>query len=361
MRRRSTWRGLDAGLAAVVLITGGSLCPAASPRLGLVLPSEPLAAAAVRDGAELALDASLGPVPVAVDLVIRESAPQWGTDGNEAARLVLDEGVALLIAPPDGAASHLILQVAGRTRVPVISLCGDSSVTAAGIPWMVRCGPSTVDEARVLLAEAATWVALVPPGREGREVAADLRRASEVAGVRDLAIEEDPAVDRRGETVARVLRGSPGGVLVWLGPDAAREWVLRLRDAGFAGIAAGPGRLRTQAFTADGGARLAGFRVAEARSPAAMDRRWERFGTVFQQRHGREPEALARRAAEAVWLAIGWIGQAGEHSAPIPFPRGGVVEGPTGVWAFTRSGDAVVELRVGRWTGQSWEAKATGR
>ena len=64
--------------------------------------------------------------------------------------MVLDDEACGLIAPPSGAASHLSLQVAGRTAVPVISLCPDASVTKAGIPWMIRIVPETREEARLL-------------------------------------------------------------------------------------------------------------------------------------------------------------------------------------------------------------------
>ena len=66
--------------------------------------------------------------------------------------MVLDDGAQALIAPPNGAATHLALQVAGRTAVPVISLCADSSVSRTGVPWMVRIAPTTIEEARFLLA-----------------------------------------------------------------------------------------------------------------------------------------------------------------------------------------------------------------
>ena len=78
-------------------------------------------------------------------LVARGRAGQWGSDGVEAAGLVTEDGVQGLIAPPDGSASHLVLQVSGRTAVPVISLCADSSVNQTGVPWMARIVPRTVE------------------------------------------------------------------------------------------------------------------------------------------------------------------------------------------------------------------------
>jgi len=104
--------------------------------------------------------------------------------------MVLDEEVAGLIAPPGGAPSHLVLQVAGRTAVPVVSLCSDSSVTGAGIPWMIRIVPAAIDEARALFTgvvgespgRGLRWAALVPTERAGREAASDLAKAAGAAG-----------------------------------------------------------------------------------------------------------------------------------------------------------------------------------
>ena len=144
--------------------------------IGLLVPPEEPGAASLRDGATLGVElANQSPGPH-VRLVIRGRTGQWGADGVEAARMVTDDGALGLIAPPDGAATHLVLQVSGRTAVPVITLSADSSVSQTGVPWMARIVPRTVEEAKTLFTgiHASHWVAVIPDGRAGREAARDL-------------------------------------------------------------------------------------------------------------------------------------------------------------------------------------------
>ena len=170
-------RALALALAATLLATAISPClgaptvPGTNIVLGLLLPPEEAEAASLRDGVLLAVEdanASAGP---RVNLAIRGRTGQWGADAVEAARMVIDDGAQALIAPPDGGATHLALQVAGRTTTPVVSLCPDSSVTKTGVPWMLRIAPTTIAEARFLLASLNSqtssppqWVAVVPDG-----------------------------------------------------------------------------------------------------------------------------------------------------------------------------------------------------
>src|SRR5947207_960250 len=92
-------------------------------KIGLLLPPEEPYARSIREGALLAQEDANKVGDRKVEVIIRGRAGQWGADGVEAARMVIDDGVEGLIAPSDGAASHLALQVSGRTAVPVISLC----------------------------------------------------------------------------------------------------------------------------------------------------------------------------------------------------------------------------------------------
>src|SRR5262249_23268247 len=123
-------------------------------------------------------------------LVLRGRSGQWGTEGNEAAALALDEDVAGMITPTAGTAAHEMLQVSGRTRVPVVSLCPDSSVKQAGVPWGVRVSPGTEEQARAIFTglsktaggkTARRWTAFVPTGRAGREATRDLKAAAQAA------------------------------------------------------------------------------------------------------------------------------------------------------------------------------------
>ena len=111
---------------------------------------------------------------------------QWGTAGNDAVILVSERHVDAIIAPSDGATSHLILQVSGRTRVPVASICSDSSITDAGVPWVVRVVPRTDQEAEALFVAArqsGSFPARIG-GRWSRRDVPDVRSAATLKRLR---------------------------------------------------------------------------------------------------------------------------------------------------------------------------------
>ena len=85
--------------------------------LGLVAPpGEPDATSLLR-GVQLAVAEANETGDAPVGLEVRSENGQWGSVGNDAVTLVCERHVDAIITPSDGAASHLILQVAGRTRV----------------------------------------------------------------------------------------------------------------------------------------------------------------------------------------------------------------------------------------------------
>ena len=264
--RGGRWWSLVFLGALIVATTGGGL--AASPlKIGLLAPPNEAEAQSLRRGVEVAV-ASIRSRGVAVEFVIRGRTGQWGVDGDEAAQLALDDGAEGLISPPSGASTHLVLQVAGRTATPVVSLCPDSSVTGAGIPWMLQVVPETRAEARALWAHLGavgkeplqSWVAVVPAGRAGREIAADLRWAATNSAVRILQVLETPASENVGDAalaragasfmskLADALAIRPAGLLIWLDPGSAGRLTKQIREAGYRGHLVGPGRLLSPIF-----------------------------------------------------------------------------------------------------------------
>ena len=118
--------------------------------LGLLLPPEEPEAASIREGALLAVEEANWSSGLPVRLVVRGRTGPWGSDASEAALLVTEDGATGLIGPTEGTACHLLLQVAGRTHVPVVLLCPEASLTRAAVPWVARVVPRTLDEARAL-------------------------------------------------------------------------------------------------------------------------------------------------------------------------------------------------------------------
>jgi ABC-type branched-subunit amino acid transport system substrate-binding protein len=224
-------------------------------RIGLLLPPNESNAASILAGAGKAIATLNAAGAEQFELIVRGRAGQWGDDGIEAGRLALDDEVMGIIAPPDGAASHLALQVAGRTQVPVVSLCSDHSVAGAGIPWARQLAPDTLAQGRVIFrflraAKVSRWSVLVPEGRSGREAANDLASAAQEIGVARLltactipASADDPAA-----VIESVREDSPEAILLWLPPSKAARYADVLRAMGYNGFMAGPATLRCPAF-----------------------------------------------------------------------------------------------------------------
>ncbi len=317
--------------------------------IGLLVPPEEPEAVSLRDGAILGLEqANQSPGPQA-RLIIRGRTGQWGADGVEAARMVTDDGALGLMAPPDGAATHLVLQVSGRTAVPVISLCADSSVSQTGVPWMVRMVPRTIEEAKALFAgiHASHWTAVIPDGRAGRETARDL---SEAATNGNCSIEKIIEMNRSLTNTARlcrqILANHPDAVLLWLDPAMAGKLAKALRDAGFAGTLAGPSRLRSADFAKTARDAMDGLIVSGPVLEMDATTAFQNFTNDFRARFGYEPDATAAAAYDAATLLIRILRQTGDRPAHEAFPIGFSSIGATGILAFDPQGNRKVNLEL---------------
>ena len=343
-------------LAALVLMAGMACLYAGETSadgtnlvIGLLVPPEEPEAASLRDGVTLGVEqANQSPGP-RVSLVIRGRAGQWGADGVEAARMVTDDGALGLIAPQDGAASHLVLQVSGRTAVPVISLSADSSVTRTGVPWMVRIVPRTVEEAATLFTglHAGRWTAVIPDERAGREAARDLNEAATNSGcIIEESIEVAPSFTNEARLGKKILAKHPGAVLLWLDPARAGRLAKALRAAGFAGTLAGPGRLRSADFAKTAGDAMEGLIVPGPILEKDAVTAFQNFTRDFRGRFGREPDATAAAACDAATLLIHVLRQTGSRPAHEAFPIGFSLAGASGILSFDSQGNRKVNLQL---------------
>jgi ABC-type branched-subunit amino acid transport system substrate-binding protein len=317
--------------------------------LGLLLPPEEAAATSLRQGVLTAVAEANENGNAPVRLAVRGRQGPWGSDASEAARLVMDDGAAALLAPPGGAASHLVLQVSGRTGVPVASLCPDASVTRTALTWMVRVVPSNLDEAHAIFERCAKsrWLAFVPAGRAGREAASDLKGA---AGTKRLiARSVETAEPLPGVTALKDLLSSvrPDGVLLWLDPVPAGRVARSLRAAGFAGTLAGPLRLASRVFAAEAGAAAEGLLVPAL--PADRDGARAAFERTYRALFGTDPDPAAAFAHDAASLLIGVVRKSGAEGARRAFPLSEPVRGASGLLTFDSHGNRIVTLELLRY------------
>jgi ABC-type branched-subunit amino acid transport system substrate-binding protein len=352
----STFCRFFLGLLILALMAGAACLQAGETStnntnlvIGLLLPPEEPGAASLHDGATLGVElANQSPGP-RIRLVIRGRIGQWGADGVEAARMVTDDGALGLIAPPDGAATHLVLQVSGRTAVPVIALSADSSVSQTGVPWMTRIVPRTIEEAKMLFTgiHASHWVAVIPDGRAGREAARDL---NEAASNSNCSIEKMIEVNRSLTNTTRlckqILKNHPDAILLWLDPATAGTLAKALRAAGFAGTLAGPGRLRSADFAKTAGDAMEGLMVTGPILEKDTTIVFQHFTETFRARFGHEPDATAAAAYDATTLLIHILRQPGGHPAHEAFPISFSLAGATGILSFDSEGNRKVNLQL---------------
>lgn len=329
---RAAAASLILGLLAALQAGGGTFAADAREiKIGLLLSGDPAESRMLKRGAELGVASAERLIESRIVLVTRGQHGQWGVEGNEAAALALDEAVDGMITPPSGTAAHQVLQVAGRTHLPVISLCSDSSVTSAGIPWTGRIAPRTEDEAAVIFKHAgiSQWAAVIPPERDGREIRADLERAAAAGGIK---------IERwivRGQRVEELKRAAAevgaGGVLLWLDAESASLFAGLLREAGFKGMIAARGA------NAPKGAdrRKRSPSVITAALPIS-----EQFRNAYAEKCGSEPEQLAALAHDAV-VCLAKLIATGHKRVDSKFAP---IQGATGEIRFDDQGNRVVLL-----------------
>jgi ABC-type branched-subunit amino acid transport system substrate-binding protein len=84
------------------------------------------------------------------------SDQNWGVASTQLVRALMDDHVLAIVAL-DRNSSHLAMQLALKTFVPVLALSSDKTLTAANIPWIFRLPPDTSPVAAVRLIEAAAF------------------------------------------------------------------------------------------------------------------------------------------------------------------------------------------------------------
>jgi branched-chain amino acid transport system substrate-binding protein len=333
-------------------LAGGAGVPQVT--LGLVAPPSEPDATSLQRGVQLAVaDANeKGDGPVRLE--VRSENGQWGTVGNDAVILVSERHVGAIITPSDGGASHLILQVSGRMRIPVASVCSDSSVTYAGVPWVIRVVPRTDQEAEALFAAARRpdrsplhWWAVVPNGRPGRAVRRDLATAAHVTAtpLEQILDGGDPKADL-ALLVHSIVAAGPDGVLIWLPPSLAGTVAAALRTAGYGGRLAGPAPLDSPAFFTSAGAAATGVLVTNFRTDAELRVRAEKFEKQFEQKFDAKPDFSAGVAYDAARVLIETLRRAGNTDGDRQFPIALPITGVTGVLHFDNSGNRTDALQV---------------
>jgi ABC-type branched-subunit amino acid transport system substrate-binding protein len=245
------------GLASFAAAQAGAQPARAERAIGMLVASgDALAEQRVR-GAQLALDevnaANTSDRPRFVLRVARVENP-WLTSADVARKLVRDERCEALIAPPDRDVSHLAAQMALRATLPLATLSPDSSLTRVPSPWIVRPVPDDRAElatlVRALEPRPARIAALIPSGRAGGSVRADLAWLANELGVRfepvialgapgaigDEANGAAPSAETVAAATLAALRGHEDQPLaLWLAEPQALATLAKIETLGWRG------------------------------------------------------------------------------------------------------------------------------
>lgn len=320
-------------------------------KIGVLLSGDENEDSAMLKGIQLAMNSLKGTINNKFEIVVRQKSSQWGQEADEAVLMVFGEGASGLIVGSGGIPSHLLLQVAGRTRIPVVSLCSDTSVTGAGIPWAVRILPCTIDEVTTIFKyfnrqqiKPISWIALVPTERAGREIANDIKTAANTNDIKIGKIIEIPYNrDKIAEIVAGIVREKPSAILIWLPPVQSAVCAIELRKAGYTGYLAGSSKLYSQAFSKNVG------RFADGLVIAGID-----FYNTENAKLSLSPDSLnalkneylSAMAFDAGLLLMKHLDKCDREHPYRGFPLERDFYGISGKLSFNKFGDRIIELKV---------------
>ncbi|HBL18567.1 MAG TPA: hypothetical protein DD417_17860 [Elusimicrobia bacterium] len=292
----------------------GQVVPAPEPVvIGVLDP----AGASLTAGAEAAVrdaNADGGVRGHAVVLRPIAAADPWKDGAAAVARFLASEPrVLALLAPADGAASHVVVQAATRLRVPILTASPERSLTQAKDPWVFRVVPDDEAQAEALL----RWVfpepkgrsaeLVVPDGREGRERLRSLREACRALGVREASSGEDA-----------------DAVLLWLDPETALDWFAK-KAANPPGLVLASTRLDDPAFLRRAPPAAAGAATPLLRAPRGSP------AADWEEASGYDMAAAVLAAARSEGLAPAAVRRG--------LARGGPWEGRSGSLAFDERGN----------------------
>jgi len=274
--------------------------PTAPTRIGLLVGrDDPLAESLIR-GAELALEQACG--ERAFELRVGRVESPWHSTAGVARDLVHAEGCVALLASPDREVSHLASLIVSRSHVPLVTLSSDSTLTRAGSPWVFRLVPDDRAQIGALVGALATQptrvAALVPEGRAGSSVRADLAFLSGRTGVVFGPV-VDVGAAPTAATLEPLLERRDQPLLIWL-PETQSQPLLEVAASlGWRGPVLLPGALGQppSAAACAGLHVIAGFPLGGGPNPCDT-----RFRESFLAAFGRAPAVAAACAFDAAAL-----------------------------------------------------------
>lgn len=124
-------------------------------KIGLLIPEPDNLAA--KDGAELAIreaNRNGGYSGHPFQLVVHSAEGPWGTGSKKSVSLIFDDEVVAIVGSLDGRNTHLVEQVAAKTKIAFLSAWAtEMTLSQAFVPWFFRCVPNDDQQASSLIKE----------------------------------------------------------------------------------------------------------------------------------------------------------------------------------------------------------------
>ena len=246
----------------------------------------------------------------------------WQTAAGKARDLLYQQNCLALISPADGDTSHLMVQLAARCQVPVVSLSETSTLTRIPMPWLFRMVPDARQQITALLASidlppGGSLAAVVPAGRAGRTLRSDLEALARELSVSFrplIAVDPTDPKDQAQPDWAEIARLPAGPLLVLLDPDSTRQVLRRLQQTHFQGPVLVPAGRLDDLFESELAAEIAlqTIRLFDPTSSGASA-----FREAYRMEYGQEPDDAAACAYDATRLLIHAIQKAGPERSSI--------------------------------------------
>jgi len=301
-------------------------------------------------------------------LVARWSTDPWGDGARQASELIYGDRVWAVLGSIDGAATHIAEQLATRARVAVISpIASDAGLTQAGVPWIFRCAPDDLHQARVLarLLEGARPAALAVVSATDHDSRAgvDVLIRHALPGVRLTAkwqLNIDVKQENYSPQIDRLRDYGADAVVLWAPSAAAARFLKQLREHGGQQRVLGPVVLASDDFLRAAGPAAEGVMTVLTREPsaevapvggggegvktrpAALPAQFE---VAFRARFGEIPDYVAASGYDAAGLLIAGVRQSGLNRVRIREALAGLsgYAGATGTIRWDNGGGNVRE------------------
>lgn len=310
-----------------------------------------------RRGAELAVRrANLrgGAGGRVVQLVTREIRGPWGSGSRVIVDLVFEEGVLAFLTSVDGRNAHLALQLAAKSRVPLVAAwASDPTLSEAFVPWFFRVVPDDRRQARAFVQEiygrrGLERVAVVTAGTFDARLARDaFRESADSAGHSvTFSLAYDEKTPERDSLAAALIAAEIEAVVLLGPPEGSLRTLREIRSSGVTVPVFGGLSLAAAARRVTGPWELGEVVVVDSEGP--MTGEGKAFAEAFTAEYGYAPGPAAAFAYDGARVLLASLEHGGASRAGVreSLSAGLHTAGATGDITFDSMGNRIISVKL---------------